>query len=100
MRSIEEVRADIDTTDIAIFNGFARRLELSGEMASVKADLGIDTCDPAREEELMNDRAAQFPYLDPDEVRGLQKYLIEAGKRIQAAFREQYEQMVDSAAQS
>lgn len=52
MRSIEEIRNDIDLTDRELVRLFCQRMELSDEIGRIKAARGLQITDPAREEEL------------------------------------------------
>lgn len=54
MRSIEEIRKDIDSTDNELVRLFCRRMELSDEVGKLKAACGLQITDPSREAELKN----------------------------------------------
>lgn len=52
MRSIDEIRKDIDDTDRELVRLFCRRMELSDEMGRLKSARGLPVRDTARENEL------------------------------------------------
>jgi len=90
MMTRDRIREELDGVDKIIFKAFEQRLALSREMAKWKLASGDETCDPARESEMIEARVAEFYSIDPDEVKGLQRYLIEAGKRTQEDLRRRY----------
>ena len=52
MRSIDEIRKDIDVIDCELVRLFCRRMELSDEAGRVKAARGLSVRDSVREKEL------------------------------------------------
>lgn len=58
MKTLEEVRKELDSTDRALVALFEQRMELCREVARVKMAMGKAVLDQGREEAVLDSRAA------------------------------------------
>ena len=71
MRTLEEVRADIDRVDREIVALYERRMALTDEVGRIKLERGIPVLDAGREEQVLLSRAALLA--DPARGEGLKR---------------------------
>lgn len=86
-KDLVQVRSEIDALDEGIVELIARRLELAREAARVKAAMGVEGSDPAREAAVVRRAAtvADRKGVDAEGVRQLFWNLIGLSRRSQEA---------------
>ena len=84
MRTLEELRREIDVIDSGIVPLLVRRLALAGEIAAVKRAAGRPAEDPAREESVLGSFAAAVPAGSLDAVRAVYRTLFREMKAAQS----------------
>lgn len=57
MRTLEEIRQELDATDCELVRLFEQRMELCREVARVKMSMGKAVLDRSREEQVLDSRA-------------------------------------------
>lgn len=85
--ALREVREHIDELDRELVDLLRRRRELSARAAAAKRVLGAPVLDPAREADLMQERAqwALHAGLEPEAVQALFRGILGMSRRAQAA---------------
>ena len=73
--SVERFRAQIEEVDLALLEAVNRRLELVRDLKRFKEEQGIAFVDPAREAELLDERARQNP--GPLTEAGVRAFFVE-----------------------
>ncbi|TWI05731.1 prephenate dehydrogenase/arogenate dehydrogenase family protein [Aerolutibacter ruishenii] len=88
--ALREVREHIDELDRELIDLLRRRRELSTRAAAAKHALGAPVLDPARETDLMRERAqwAEAAGLDADTVQHLFREILGMSRRAQGADRD------------
>ncbi len=72
MKSLDEIRNEIDCADEEIAAAFRKRMQAVREIAAYKKERGLPVFDEAREEELLSRAAAR---MDDEELRGYYRLL-------------------------
>lgn len=85
--ALREVREHIDELDRELVDLLRRRRELSARAAAAKRELGAPVLDPAREADLMHQRAqwAATAGLAPEDVQALFRGILGMSRRAQGA---------------
>ncbi len=83
MRTLQEVRKEIDEIDTALLELFRRRMAVMGEVAQAKRAAGIPLTDPVREQLVLDKVAAACPGLE-DEARTLYAAIFAISKERQS----------------
>ena len=85
MKTLQELRAEVDQIDIIIIEQLARRNYLSSIIGFLKLQEKQEIHDPTREEELKNKHAslAKMHNLDPLFIEGLFNVILKHSKKLQ-----------------
>ena len=85
MRSLDELRADIDRVDEVLVRLLNERARVACEVGLLKKELGIDVYQPEREKEVLahvRGVAAEGP-LGPDAIARLFERIIDEARRLE-----------------
>ena len=83
MKTLEELRTELDKTDAELMRLFAARMELSAQIGEIKRASGFAIEDLSREEEVVKTRRELVPEDMRDGAERLARLLIEESKRTQ-----------------
>ena len=87
MRTIEEIRAELNKVDDELLSAYQKRMSLVDEMAKVKKASGVNTFSPEREKEIFSRLEKKSGALAPYVVE-LYETVLATSKRYQNALRE------------